>query len=201
MSGISKVFAGEIVEEGKQQIKEHRRNFFFKLKTNLILGVIKLNPLCSYSIGCLWKVGRHTTTATQAHEGSSEETEEQRADSKQQIQADPFSLRILMKWTVAGLKKDVVMALLTTPQPSKHLFYQLRRMADQSIEEFSALWKSPSLLNRNIWCVIQFIFTLFSLFVCELIQWDLRCFNSFSSWFIFLPVNRKPFIIKGYERI
>lgn len=99
MSGISKVFAGEIVEEGKQQIKKHQH---YLKKKKIILVVIELNYLSSYSIGCLRKVGRHTTTAAQAHEGGSEEAEEQRSDSKQQIQADPFSLRIFQRWTVAG---------------------------------------------------------------------------------------------------
>lgn len=104
MSGISKVFAGEIVEEGKLQIKEHH-HYFLKAKqktNNIILVIIELDCLCSYSIGCLRKVGRHTATTAQAHEGGSEEAEEQRSDSKQQIQADPFSLRIFRRWIVAG---------------------------------------------------------------------------------------------------
>lgn len=163
MSGISKVFAGEIVEEGKQQIKEHQHYFFPPLKTNIILVVIKLNTLCSSSIGCLREVGRHTTTAAQAHEGGSEEAEEQRADSKQQTQADPFSLRILRRRRVAGLKR-------CGHNPGKHLFYQLRRMAillHFSMEIFDASFSSNG------------VKPYFPFFVCEFSKWDLRCFNSF----------------------
>lgn len=46
MSGISKVFAGEIVEEGKKKIKEDQLYMFVLVK-------IELACLCSYSIGCL----------------------------------------------------------------------------------------------------------------------------------------------------
>lgn len=113
MSGISKVFAGEIVEEGKKKIKEDQLYMF-------VLVIIELECLCPYSIGCLRKVGRHPTAAAQTHEGGGEEAEEQRSAPQQQIQADPFSLRVTSgdgQWLD---KKDVVVTV-KTPQPRRRL--------------------------------------------------------------------------------
>lgn len=74
-------------------------------------------------------MGRYPATAAQTHEGGSEEAEEQRSASQQQIQADPFSLRITSGDGQWLNKKDVVVTLLNTPQSSRHLFYQLSKMA------------------------------------------------------------------------
>lgn len=67
------------------------RLFIFLLLSTV--SCIKLDCLCLYSIGCLWEVGRYTTTSAQAYEGSSEETEKPRSDSQHQAQAHSLSLR------------------------------------------------------------------------------------------------------------
>lgn len=61
-----------------------------------------LNFVCQsiYSIGCLWKVGRHTTSPAQTHERSSEEAEESRSDPQHKVQEHSFSLTRMMEWDV-----------------------------------------------------------------------------------------------------
>lgn len=45
-----------------------------------------------YSTGCMWKVGWHAPSSAQAHEGSCEEAEKQRADPQHQTQAHSLPL-------------------------------------------------------------------------------------------------------------
>lgn len=104
MSGISKVFAGEIVEGGQWGTSEliltswpDMRSGSFVLYLHQrrlwsILTTLTCFSVWSCSSGCVWEVGGHASPAAQAHEGGCQEAEEQRADPQHQAQEHPLPL-------------------------------------------------------------------------------------------------------------